>query len=271
MMPAMAVVDIERIGHVALITLNRPEVRNAISPEVMCLLEEAWKEVAAADDVRVAVVTGAGKAFCSCADLGRLIPLNTGARPPEDQFDERVLADPGLGDRAILRHSDLDKPVIAAVNGDAIAGGCELVQGTDLRVAAEGARFGVQEVKWGLFPMGGSSVRLPAQLPYAVAMEWLLTGGLVPAERAYELGFLNRVVPPGRVLDEAMDLAGVIASNGPVAVRAIKASAKACLGRPEAEAMQLELTYGRPVFRTQDAVEGPRAFMEKRTPRFTGR
>jgi enoyl-CoA hydratase len=267
----MAVVDIERVGHVALITLNRPEVRNAINPEVMCRLEAAWAEVAADDEVRVAVVTGAGKAFCSGADLGRLIPLNTGARPPEDEYDRRMLDDPGLGDRAILRHSDLDKPVIAAINGDAIAGGCELVQGTDLRVAAEGARLGVQEVRWGLFPMGGSSVRLPAQLPYAVAMEWLLTGGLVPASRAYELGFVNRVVPVERVLEEAMALAEAIAANGPVAVRAIKASAKACLGRPEAEAMKLELSYGRPVFRTQDAVEGPRAFLEKRAPQFTGR
>ena len=177
----MAVVEIERIGHVALITLNRPEVLNAISPEVMCRLEEAWVEVAANDDIRAAVVTGTGRAFCAGADLGRLIPLTTGTREAEDDYDRRVLADRTIGDRAILRNNDLDKPVIAAINGDAIAGGCELVQGTDLRIAAEGARLGVQEVKWGLFPMGGSSVRLPAQLPYAVAMEWLLTGGLIPA------------------------------------------------------------------------------------------
>jgi enoyl-CoA hydratase len=267
----MAVVDYERTGHVALITLNRPEARNAISPEVMCRLEEAWQAVAADDEVRVAVITGTGSAFCAGADLGRLIPLNTGAREPEDDYDRKVLADPGLGDRAILRHNTLDKPVIAAINGHAIAGGCELVQGTDLRVAAEGAKIGVQEVKWGLFPMGGSSVRLPAQLPYAVAMEWLLTGGLVTAERAYELGFVNRVVPAERVLPEAMELAGMIAANGPIAVRAIKASAKACLGLAEADALKLELTYGKPVFRTQDAVEGPKAFMEKRTPNFQGR
>jgi enoyl-CoA hydratase/carnithine racemase len=267
----MAVVEIERIGHVALITLNRPEVLNAISPEVMCRLEEAWMEVKANDDIRAAVVTGTGRAFCAGADLGRLIPLTTGARAPEDDYDRRVLADRTIGDRAILRNNDLDKPVIAAINGDAIAGGCELVQGTDLRIAAEGARLGVQEVKWGLFPMGGSSVRLPAQLPYAVAMEWLLTGGLTPAQRAHDLGFVNKVVPTDQVVPEALALAEVIAANGPVAVRAIKASAKACLGRPEAEALDLELEYGKPIFTTEDAVEGPRAFMEKRTPNFTGR
>jgi enoyl-CoA hydratase len=267
----MAVVEMERIGHVALITLNRPEVRNALNPEVMCRLDEAWTEVAGDDGIRVALVTGTGKAFCSGADLGNLIPLNTGTRPAADDYDRRYLADRSIGDRAILRNNDLDKPVIAAINGDAVAGGCELVQGTDLRIAAAGARLGVQEVKWGLFPMGGSSVRLPAQLPYAVAMEWLLTGRLVPAERAYELGFVNKVVPASEVVAEAIALAEVIAANGPVAVRAIKASAKACLGRPEAEALDLELQHGSPIFRTEDAVEGPRAFMEKRTPNFTGR
>jgi enoyl-CoA hydratase len=146
-----------------------------------------------------------------------------------------------------------------------------LVEGTDLRIAADHATFGLQEVKWGLFPMGGSSVRIPAQVPYAIAMEILLTGQLIDAARAYELGFVNKVVPAGQVMDEALRLAGVIAANGPVAVRAIKASVKACLGRPEREAMRTELELGRPVFATQDAREGPRAFLEKRPPEFQGR
>jgi enoyl-CoA hydratase len=268
----MAAVEYQRDGHVAIVTLNRPEARNAMSPEVLVRLSDAWDEVARDDAVRVAILTGSGdKAFCSGADLARLIPLMSGAREAEDEFDRRVLDDPAMTDRASLRVSDLDKPVIAAINGAAIAGGMELVQGTDLRIAADHARFGLQEVKWGLFPMGGSSVRIPAQVPYAAAMEILLTGQLIDAARAYELGFVNKVVPAGQVLDEALQLAATIAANGPVAVRAIKAAVKANLGRPEREAMRTELEHGRPVFATEDAREGPRAFLEKRTPDFQGR
>ena len=267
----MAAVDFVRDGHIALITLNRPEARNAIDPEVMCRLADAWQEVAADDAIRVAVVTGTGTVFCAGADLARTIPLTTRSREPENDYDRRFLADKSLGDRALLRVSDLDKPVIAAINGTAVAGGCELVQGTDIRVASTTARFGVQEVRWALFPGGGSTVRLPAQLPYAVAMEWLLTGTLVDAERAYDLGFVNRVVAPEQVLPEAMAIAERIASNGPVAVRAIKASVKACLGKPEREAMDIEARHSAPVFRTRDAVEGPKAFLEKRDPVYEGR
>lgn len=267
----MAVVEYSKQGHVALVTLNRPEARNAINPEVMCRLADTWDEIQSDDDIRVAVVTGTGTVFCAGADLGRLIPLMTKSRQPEDDYDNRVLADKSLGDRALLRVNDLDKPVIAAVNGTAVAGGCELVQGTDIRVASTVARFGVQEVQRALFPAGGSSVRLPVQLPYAVAMEWLLTGELVDADRAYQLGFVNRVVEPDQVVPEAMEIAERIAANGPIAVRAIKASAKACMGLPERQAMALELELSAPVFRSQDAVEGPKAFMEKRAPNYTGR
>jgi len=267
----MTVVEYEKRGHVALITLNRPEARNALSPEVMVRLARAWDEVEADDDVRVAVVTGTGPVFCSGADLARLIPLTTRARQPEDEFDEAVLADKKLGDRAILRRSELSKPVIAAINGSAIAGGMEFVQGTDIRVAAPGAKFGVQEVKWARFPAGGSSVRLPVQLPYAKAMELLLTGDLVTADEALDLGFINYVVPDDEVIPRAMEIADKIAANGPVAVKAIRASVKACLGLPEGEALSVEAELAAPVFRTRDAVEGPKAFLEKRTPQFEGR
>lgn len=268
----MSVVLFEVRDHVAWITLNRPEARNAVSPEVVVRLAEVWERVRDDDAVRVAVITGAGdRAFCSGADLQLLIPLMTGARQPENQWDHAVMRDRGLSDRALLREFDPVKPVIAAVNGFAIAGGMEMLQATDLRVASENARFGLQEVKWGLFPISGSTVRLPRQVPYAVAMEILLTGELIDAQRAFELGFVNRVVPPEKLLDTANELAQKIASNGPVAVREIRRSVRACSGLPELEALDREREIGAPVFATRDAREGPRAFLERRTPRFEGR
>ena len=266
------VVNFERRGHVAIITLNRPQALNAISPEMLVRLAEAWTRVRDDPEVRVALVTGAGdKAFCSGADLGRFIPLMSRARPPEDEWDRRVLADRDMLGTGLLRTFDVVKPVIAAINGHAIAGGMELAQGTDLRIASDTAKLGVQEVKWAIFPGGGSTVRLPRQLPYARAMELLLTGDLIDADTALDYGFLNRVVAPEEVLPAALDLARRVATNGPIAVQAIRASARACLGRPESEGMDLESGFAAPVFRTEDAREGPRAFMEKRAPVFRGR
>ena len=261
----------ETAGHVAIVHLNRPAARNALDPQMLVELADCWTRVRDDAEIRVAVVTGTGSAFCSGADLGRLIPLVSGGRPPEDEWDRRVLADRDILGTALLRTFDVVKPVIAAINGHAIAGGMELVQGTDLRIASSAARFGVQEVKWAIFPGGGSTVRLPRQLPYARAMELLLTGDLIDADTALDDGFVNRVVAPEEVLPAALDLAQRIAANGPIAVQAIRASARACLGRPESEAMEMESRFAAPVFRTEDAREGPRAFMEKRAPVFRGR
>lgn len=265
----MTVLNYERRGHVALVTLNRPEVRNAINPELSIRLDEAWRQVRDDAQVRVAVLTGAGAAFCAGADLGRLIPLFSGARQAEDEWDERLLADPRTTNRALLRNFDPEKPVIAAINGHAIAGGMEIVQGTDIRVAVAEAKFGVQEAKWALVPAGGSTVRMPAQMPFAKAMELLLTGDLISAQEALKLGFLNHVADDP--LQKAMEIAEKIAANGPIAVRAIRRSARACLGLPEAEALKLESKLSAPVFQTEDAREGPRAFMEKRRPNYQGR
>ncbi|MEE8302334.1 MAG: enoyl-CoA hydratase-related protein [Candidatus Tectomicrobia bacterium] len=267
----MAVVDYQVEDHVAIVTLNRPEARNAINPEVAVRLAQAWQQVRDDDNVRVAIVTGTGSAFCAGADLGQLIPLRTGARQPENEWDRQVVETPNLTGRAILRNFDAEKPVIAAINGHAIAGGMELVQGTDIRVSCPEARFGVQEVKWALFPAGGSTVRLPRQLPYSKAMELLLTGDLVAAHEALALGFLNYVVPAGEVLAKAIEIAQKIAANGPLAVKAIRQSARACLGHPEDDALRMELELAAPVFQTEDAKEGPRAFMEKRSPVYRGR
>ncbi len=268
----MAVVEFEVRGSVAVITLNRPEARNSLSPEVLVRLWDAWQQVESDDQIRVAIITGAGdKAFCAGADLGQLIPLTTGARQPENEWDEAIVNDGTIGGRAMLRNWTPSKPVIAAINGHAIAGGCEMVQGTDIRVAAESAKFGVQEVKWALYPLGGSSVRLPRQLPEAIAMELLLTGDLLDAATCHRYGFINHVVAFDQVMVKAMEIADKIAANGPLAVKAIKAGARAAMGYPEAEAMRIETQYGAPVFKTQDAVEGPLAFMQKRAPNFQGR
>ncbi|MFU8814700.1 MAG: enoyl-CoA hydratase-related protein [Pseudomonadales bacterium] len=265
----MSLVEFTITGHIATITLNRPDARNAINPEVAVRLADAWEEVKSNDAVRVAVVTGTGSAFCAGADLGQLIPMISGARKPENEWDERVAAEPGIASRALLRNFDPQKPVIAALNGHAIAGGMELVQGTDIRVSVPGAKLGVQEVKWAIFPAGGSTVRLPVQMPYARAMELLLTGDLITAEQALELGFLNYVTDD--IMGKAMEIAEKIAANGPLAVRAIRRSVKECLGKPEHEALQIENRISGPVFQTEDAREGPKAFMEKRQPQYQGR
>jgi enoyl-CoA hydratase len=265
----MPLVDFETRGHVAVITLNRPDARNAINPEVAVRLADAWEQVKTDDAVRVAVLTGTGSAFCAGADLGQLIPMVSGARKPENEWDERVVAEPGITGRALLRNVDTEKPIVSAINGHAIAGGMELVQGTDIRVSVPGAKFGVQEVKWAIFPAGGSTVRLPVQLPYAKAMELLLTGDLISAEQALTYGFLNYVTED--FMDKAMEIAEKIAANGPLAVKAIRRSVKECLGKPEQEALKIESRISGPVFQTEDAKEGPKAFMEKRQPQYHGR
>jgi enoyl-CoA hydratase len=262
----------EKRDYIARLTLNRPEVRNALDSELICLLADAFEEVRCDDGVRVAIVTGAGDAFCAGADLRLLIPLANKEREPENDFERRILNEPRPSERAILRNYDVEKPVIAAVNGAAIAGGMELVLGTDLRVASETARFGQQEVRWALFPAGGATVRLPTQTYFARAMELLLTGDLIDARTALDWGLLNRVVPQAEVLDAAYDLAGRIARNGPVAVKAIRKSVRACLGRPEAEALKMEMyDFAPPVFASEDAREGRLSFVEKRAANFKGR
>jgi len=257
---------------IAYLTINRPEVHNSFSPEVIVLLAESWQRIAADDSVRAAIVTGAGsKAFSAGADLGRLIPLMTGARQPEDEWDFKLKANAQLGNIALLRRFSLSKPVIAAVNGFCIAGGFELLEGTDLRIASESASFGLQEVKWAIIPAAGSLARLPRQIPYCKAMEILLTGNRISAQEAWRLGLVNYVVPADQVMAKAEELARTIAANGPLAVRAIKEAVEKCSGRPFEEAFDAEDEAQRFIRQTEDAREGPRAFMEKRKPIYQGR
>ena len=268
----MPAVIYEKKGHIARVTLNRPEVHNAMDAEVIVRLAEAWQDFAADDSLRVAIITGAGdKAFSSGADLRRLIPLMSGARQPEDEWDRRFLEDRKLMNAALLRGFELYKPVIAAINGFCLAGGTELIQATDIRIAAEHATFGLTEVKRAIIPGGGSMVRLPRQVPFCKAMEILLVGDSMSAEEAHRIGLVNYVVPAGKLMETAEDFARRIAENGPLAVRKIKETVLKALGRPLEEGYALEDEAVRFIIRTEDAREGPRAFAEKRLPNYTGR
>ena len=262
----------EKQGHIARITLNRPEKRNAIDPEMMVRLADAWIDFEKDDELRVAIVTGAGdKSFCAGADLARLIPLMTGARQPEDEWDNRLRSEPNLGRAALLRDFPLYKPVISAINGYCLAAGTELVQGTDIRIASENATIGLTEVKRGIAPAGGGIVRMPRQVPFAKAMEILLVGDAIPAEEARLIGFVNYVVPQAGLMSKAEEFAAKIAENGPLAVRKIKEAVIRGLGLPMEDAYKIEGKAVAEVMTSEDAREGPLAFMERRPPKFTGR
>ena len=268
----MSPIVIERDGHVALVRIDRPEKRNALNPEAFCRLADAWAALALDDAVRAVIITGTGEvAFSAGADLGSVMPLYSGTREPVDEWDRRVLADPKLFTRGVLKGVALDKPIIAAVNGLAIGGGCELVLGTDLRVAARHATFGLAEVTRAIMAGGGGTTRLARQLPYAIAMEVLLTGDPITADDALRHGLVNRVVEADRVLDEALALATRIARNGPLAVQAIKRTVRESDGVPLDKAFGIEAREGHALSRTDDAIEGPRAFVEKRAPIYRGR
>ncbi len=261
---------------IAYVTLNRPEVHNAMDPRMVVELAEAWLRFEADDAARVAIVTGAGEqAFSAGADLKRLIPLVTRARQPEDEWDRRVLYDRVDGvrliDVALMRFRPLYKPVIAAINGYCLAGGTELALACDLRVAAEHASLGLTEPKRGLIPGGGSMARLPRQIPYCKAMEILLTGDPMPAQEAWRVGLVNYVVPLPHLMPTAERLARSIAENGPLAVRKIKEVVINSLGLPLQQAFEVENEASRIIMRSEDAREGARAFAEKRKPEFTGR
>lgn len=258
---------VERDGHVVTLTLNRPEAKNSFSANMLGHLAEAWEMVDGDDDVRAVILTGAGGDFCAGADLKMLDANPT----PGDEYARRFEEDASVAWEALLRSRRLSKPLIAAVEGYAVAGGTEILQTTDVRIAGESATFGVTEVTRGLFPLGGSTVRLQRQIPYTLAMEILLTGRHVSAQEAREIGLIGRVVPDGTALETAREVAAQIASNGPLAVQAVKRSVQQSATLPEDEALDVELEIGMPVFATEDAKEGPRAFKENRQPDFRGR
>jgi len=253
----------ERRGMTAIVTMNRPEAKNALSLPMLVGMADAWAEIDGNDEIRCAVLTGAGGTFCAGMDLK--------AMGGSERYQHRMSEDPDLHWKALLRHYQLRKPLIAAVEGWAVAGGTEILQATDIRVAGEGATFGVFEARRGLFPLGGSTVRLRRQIPYTVAMDLLLTAREVSAQEALRIGLIGRVVPDGTALEHALEIAEVICANGPLAVEAIKRSVRETEGMSEEEGLARELEIGWPIFATDDAREGQKAFAEKRSPEFRRR
>lgn len=262
---------IETAGGVAEITLNRPAKMNALTPEMLVRLDRAWAGISKEPEIRAVILTGAGeRAFCVGADLGRLTPLLTRARPAEDEWDEALLADPLLLNRALLRGTEMITPVIAALRGNVVGGGMELMLACDLRVAAEECRFGLMEVTRGLIPAAGGIARLSRQVAQAQAAEILLVGDRIDAAQALGMGLVNRVVPGDEVMATARALAGRMAENGPVAMRKVKQVMLESSGRSLADGFAAEDDAIKVILRSSDAKEGSRAFVEKRTPRFTG-
>ncbi len=241
----------ERRGRTAVVTMNRPEAKNALSLPMLVGMADAWVEIDSNDEIRCAVLTGSEGSFCTGMDLKAM------SGPDAEKYQHRMAEDPDLHWKALLRHYQLKKPLIAAVEGWAVAG--------------EGAKFGVFEARRGLVPLGGSTVRLRRQIPFTMAMDLLLTAREVSAQEALSMGLIGRVVPDGTALEAAVGIAEVICANGPLAVEAIKRSVIETEGLSETDGLARELEIGWPVFATEDAKEGPKAFAEKRLPDFQRR
>jgi enoyl-CoA hydratase len=249
---------VERRGGVLVMTLNRPEQRNAIDMPTAEAMATALDEFDADDALSIGVIAGAGKGFCAGMDLKAFAA--TGARPWAG----------GRGFAGIVRRP-AEKPLIAAIEGFAVAGGLEIALACDLIVAAEGAKLGIPEAKRSLVAAGGALRRLPRRMPAGIAMELALTGEPLTAERAFELGAINRVCEPGRALDVALELAEAIAANEPLALRASKTILSRQAGWSDEEFWDRQAEIADPVMASEDAREGARAFAEKRTPRWQGR
>src|SRR2546422_9123212 len=199
---------------IATVTMNRPEVRNAINAEMLCRLADAWQDINDDASIRAVIFTGTGEqAFSAGADLDRLVRMMQGLRPAETDFDRRIIEDYTVIYKGLLRNYEVTKPIIAAVKGYCVAGGTEILQTTDIRVAADDARFAIAEGKWSLFPMGGSTARLPRQIPLCQAMEVLPPGEQFSAADALRFGLINKVVPAARVMAEARRYAEIIRAH----------------------------------------------------------
>ncbi|MFF5258535.1 crotonase/enoyl-CoA hydratase family protein [Actinomadura viridis] len=257
---------VERDGHMVIVTLNRPEARNALSSAMLIGMAEAWAYMSETPEVRVGILTGADGQFCAGADLKAM-----GTPPSDPAVKERMAKVPNFHWKGLLREARPTKPLICAIEGYAVAGGTELLVGTDLRVVAEDATLGLYEAKRGLFPMGGSAIRLPRQIGYAHAMDILLTARSVTPEEALAMGLINKIVPSGQALAAARELADQIAACGPLAVQAILRTYRETEHLSEEDALKISDEIGWPVIGSEDAKEGSRAFKEKRPAAFEGK
>ena len=259
-------------GAIAKVIFNRPASRNALTPEMLCRFADAVVDFSKDENLRVMIITGTGsQAFCAGGDLSTTLPLLSGARPAENEWDRRVLNDPLVMAASSLRDYPLFKPVIAAINGACLAAGCEIMLGTDIRIAAEHATFGLPEVKRAVIPFAGSMVRLPRQISYCHAMEMLLVGDANSAQDAQRMGLINSIVPASDVMAKAEALALKIAANGPLAVQRVKQTVLQASGASLDEGYRFEDESKQIVLASEDAQEGPKAFMEKRPPQYVGR
>ncbi len=253
--------------HVMTVTFNRPKRKNAMTLAMFARMDDAWKQAVADDDIRAIILTGAEGNFSSGMDLRAM----AGDVDATDDYDVTGRMEREGSDfiyDGLLKTFHPMVPIIAAVEGVAIAGGTEILQGTDIRVAGESATFGVSEARWSLYPMGGSAVRLARQIPYTEAADILLTGKHITATEAKSLGLIGHVVPDGAALAKAREIADTIAANGPLAIEGIMKTLRGTIGMTEAQAWEFEAPIGMAVFGSADAKEGPKAFAEKRKPNF---
>jgi enoyl-CoA hydratase len=260
--------------HIVLITIDRPETRNALDLEHFHHLANSWKRFRDDPEAWVAIVTGVDDAFCAGADLKTYIPQVTKLQRQIASGEVKEVGGMSLrdGTDAVLRNLPIYKPIIAAVGGPCVAGGMEMLGGVDIRIASPKASFGVLEPRRGLFAGGGTTVRLPRQIPFPAAMEFLLTAERFPASRALELGLINEIVPHEQLKERAFEWARRITVNAPLAVQATKESVMRGLAAPSLEeAYRIEAEISSAVFQTEDAKEGPKAFAEKRPPVWKGR
>jgi len=257
----------DREGPVVVLTMNRPARRNAMTLAMFGRLADAWDEIDADETIRACILTGAGDHFCAGMDL-RAMAGDADATDDYDVAGRMERDGSGWIYDGLLKTRHPRVPIIAAVEGNAIAGGTEILQGTEIRVAGEGATFGVSEARWSLYPGGGSAVRLARQIPFTEAADILLTGKHLTADEARAIGLIGQVVPDGKALERAHEVAAVVAANGPLAVEAILRTLRETAGMTEAEAFAFEEPLSRSVFASDDAKEGPRAFAEKRSPDF---